>query len=95
MYSIKKNVLFSHLAEIFTIAHKINFIVRDTHHIYHVVLEIIFENTSDTIFLKHFYESPFRGDPMTEEIREAKVAKVIRKMGDKYVLAKPIKRIDN
>lgn len=47
----------------------------------------------ETVFIKHFYNSPFRGDPMQEELRDRKVAKVIKSMGDKYVLAKPIKRL--
>ena len=47
----------------------------------------------ETIYLKHFYNTPFTGDPMLEEIRAKKVAKAIKQMGDKYLLAKPVQRI--
>lgn len=55
----------------------------------------LFDNVTDTIYLKYFYNSPFTGDHELEAIRSAKVMKVIKKMGDKYVLAKPIKRKTN
>lgn len=50
-------------------------------------------SNSDTVYLRNFYASPFTGDPKQEQIRTAKVAEVIESMGDKYVLAKPVKRL--
>ena len=54
----------------------------------------LFEYGSDeTIYMKHFFGSSFTGDPYQEDLRNKKVADVIKAMGDKYVLAKPIKRL--
>jgi hypothetical protein len=50
-------------------------------------------SNSDTIYLRNFYHEAFMGDRVQEEVREAKVKKVIKAMGDKWVLAKPVKRL--
>lgn len=49
--------------------------------------------SSETIYLRNFYHEAFTGDPYQEDIRSKKVAKVIEQMGDRYVLAKPVKRL--
>jgi hypothetical protein len=49
--------------------------------------------TDATVYMKHFYDSPFTGDIMQEEIRDKKVAKVIKSMGDKYLLAVPVQKL--
>lgn len=49
-------------------------------------------NDSDTVYLRHFYGSSFTGDTIQEETRELKVAKVIKQMGNKWLLATPITR---
>lgn len=54
---------------------------------------IFFEHTASTVVMKHFYNSPFTGDIMGEELRAKRVAKVIKLMGDKYLLAKPVQRL--
>lgn len=48
---------------------------------------------TETTYMKHFYGSPFTGDPYQEDLRNKKVADVIKAMGDKYVLAKPVRRL--
>lgn len=50
-------------------------------------------SSSDTIYLRNFYHEAFMGDRLQEEVREAKVKKVIKAMGDRWVLAKPVKRL--
>lgn len=50
--------------------------------------------TDATVIMKHFYWSPFTGDPMLEELREAKVRKVIKNMGNKYLLAVPVQKLN-
>ena len=47
----------------------------------------------ETIYLRHFYKTPFTGDTIQEELREIKVKKVIKAMGDKWLLAKPVKKL--
>lgn len=49
--------------------------------------------SSETVYLRHFYHESFMGDRVHEEVREAKVKKVIKAMGDKWLLAKPINRL--
>lgn len=53
----------------------------------------LFVYPSDMDVMKHFYNTPFTGDLVQEDIRNKKVAKVIKQMGDKYLLAKPVQRI--
>ena len=53
----------------------------------------LFVYPSDMDVMKHFYNTPFTGEPILEEIRAKKVAKLIKQMGDKYLLAKPVQRI--
>jgi len=50
-------------------------------------------DSGDTVYLKHFYNTPFTGDRLQEEVREMKVKKAIKQMGDKYLLAKSVQRI--
>ena len=45
--------------------------------------------------IKSFYGAEFTPDPDIERIRAEKVAQCILAMGDKYLLAKPMQRIDN
>ena len=47
----------------------------------------------ETIYLRNFYHEAFTGDPYQEDIRSKKVAEVIEQMGDRYLLAKPVKRL--
>lgn len=54
----------------------------------------LFVYPSDMDVMKHFYNTPFTGEPMLEEIRAKKVAKLIKQMDDKYLLAKPIKKLE-
>ena len=56
---------------------------------------IFFQHDTDTIYLKHFYHSSFTGDDAAEEIREKKVAAIIKQMGDRYVLATRVQKLDN
>lgn len=49
--------------------------------------------TDATIRLDCFYHEAFVGDRLLEEIREAKVAEVIKSMGDKYLLAVPVQKL--
>lgn len=53
----------------------------------------LFVYPSDMDVMKHFYNTPFTGDPYQEDVRSKKVEDVIKQMGDKYLLAKPVQRI--
>lgn len=50
-------------------------------------------DSGDTVYLRNFYNTPFTGDRLQEEVREAKVKKAIKQMGTKYLLAVPVRRI--
>lgn len=52
-------------------------------------------SSSDTVYLRNFYHQAFTGDRLQEEVREAKVKRVIKSMGDKWVLATPVKKLSS
>lgn len=45
--------------------------------------------------IKSFYGADFTPDPDVERIRAEKVQQCISNMGDRYLLAKPVQRIQN
>ncbi len=56
-------------------------------------MNLMWHTESDTIFIKHFYGVDIRPDEALVSARERKVAELIKEMGDKYLLATPVKRI--